>query len=1535
MIKRTIRPYEMSLWTLQDSFLTILKGIGINEKGQIESPKILIRNDGTLELNFSIPMYRQENGELIENPLWFDTKNGTLMVNLRKIKVIFNKGEQGEEVLEFVISKVTETHTDGKLICEVFAEGLAFQELGKIGYKISLNQDIFLLEYEDWWANKSSRAEPVATLNYWADKIFKNSNWSYSVQMDWSGYDGIIPKLGGKNYSELTKEEKEELNNSRVNAGYRRLDKVYEEEYIASWDVDEDKQTITPHETVAFEEKARMVEIEKSNIYNATQTLAETFGVYCKYKYHYDENYHIIGRECIFYNNFLDEQSGKIDINYPYHSSKISREIDSADIVTKMFVVPLDDDIGQEGSVTIATTSANRTREDYILNFDYLYMTGSISEEQYRDIEAYEYKIYTLNQELEPLAKQIAELQLDKVEYEAILKVAQESQTHAKEQMDQSTALMNSLTNGTNKLSYTTKNPYRAVLLQDTNGSYYLKISQGGVHSDTIKIYTKYELGESKELYNGDFSIVKDNEGNINRISGISAPTDDNRIYFLTFEYTPKLQYENVYNTYAQKLAKDIADATDAEKKLNAIISKLNQAQETYEELLEEKAKVVADFERMMGPAIKEGSWQADTYTDYGIKYDEEVGVGINNSESGNLAFIWDENRFEEEYSNSYLIGIPQVTKYYPAIDLSDHLDEIQDRLENLSYEYNYNGNHYLNIGSQMQYAFLKNDNKLIPVLLLTDIETKSDDEVEAIQRGGRLVVITSEMNNDGSLNVKTTELVSLVSFTLNNASTKIVYPRIEVKSNVLKNTEDELFVRINSSPPTVLKKFYDYYVLSRDESYFITIKPKIMLSQGNIEKNFNITYSLSNAAQALYFDALEVSKTNAFPQVSYTINVSALNESFIKFAYQKLNKVVNINDSDLKFENVQGYISELNLDLDNPWQDSIVIQNYKTKFEDLFSSIVASTEQMKTHSFSYNRAANAFTSNGTLKPSVIQNTLDQSYLSYAFQGGNLTIDEINGIWGVSDAGVVAMKGGGIFCATQQDSSGNWLWSTGITPEGINASLLRAGQIDTNLIRIYAGDNLRLQLNNQGLYAYQRAENGEANLNNYVVHNSEGLFLVNENVKLENEQVVDINRVSISWDGLQITNKSNEQVFYADEYGNLNIVGKITALAGGKIGGWEISEDSLFTTNGTQTTGMSSKSGTEDEVFWAKGKNGSFYVTADGTLTATNAIIKGTSQLGKIFVDDMNNAIIGLKITDFNGFVFKRTSDFNGGFTYDTEYLKFVMTDTGTEEGNYIFSISYDEGINWVSITESNSPLQKHFSFNLDNLTFLIKYGIMTYEGIEHSRAILKVEKGGYEASVAIYFLYDGKDGADGIEPKFIEINPVGYAFLPDENGSYDSQSTYVEVTLHGDLDSSKGTWQVNGNAMDGQEGRPNWNKLTSVLIEAKYYHDDDEIIVTYTNEVSRTCQIWKTKTGQNGKDGKDAVTVIIDSSNGTYFKGVNRSTILTAKVYVGGVLDTTNIYNYTWYKGNNELEEKSNTLEVNNLDLYAKAVYTCVVSSE
>ena len=81
--------------------------------------------------------------------------------------------------------------------------------------------------------------------------------------------------------------------------------------------------------------------------------------------------------------------------------------------------------------------------------------------------------------------------------------------------------------------------------------------------------------------------------------------------------------------------------------------------------------------------------------------------------------------------------------------------------------------------------------------------------------------------------------------------------------------------------------------------------------------------------------------KENAYPKVSYTVN-KILSESLLYDTYNRLNQLVHINDAELKFSGATGYISEVKLNLDKPWEDEITIQNYKNKFEDLFSTIVA-----------------------------------------------------------------------------------------------------------------------------------------------------------------------------------------------------------------------------------------------------------------------------------------------------------------------------------------------------------------------------------------------------------------------------------------------------------------------------------------------------------------------------------------------------------------------------------------------------------------
>jgi len=102
----------------------------VEQRGRIENGKMTLNIDGTQKLTFSIPMYYEIEGKLVENPSWINSK-GQLLKGLRKIKVIFNKGEYtaaeaSEHVFEFVIMNVEDEHDKDILTCEVEADGLAF-----------------------------------------------------------------------------------------------------------------------------------------------------------------------------------------------------------------------------------------------------------------------------------------------------------------------------------------------------------------------------------------------------------------------------------------------------------------------------------------------------------------------------------------------------------------------------------------------------------------------------------------------------------------------------------------------------------------------------------------------------------------------------------------------------------------------------------------------------------------------------------------------------------------------------------------------------------------------------------------------------------------------------------------------------------------------------------------------------------------------------------------------------------------------------------------------------------------------------------------------------------------------------------------------------------------------------------------------------------------------------------------------------------------------------------------------------------------
>lgn len=1176
MINEAIRNYEVSIWTLQDEFITTLKWPNLEHKGEIENPKLTLNVDGTRNFTFTLPMYVYRDGELVENPLWYNTRNGNIAEGMRKIKVIFNKtlndveeddwqnifdkayipsgyhgnvdlhnrkliikntiinagysaenvpneyytvfpvvitpsspingkyysiifnaihadgsfsntmtlnaywdiirrqGSNAEEwivadkqqdrlllnikaydsilqaesagtkwanellnrlyewdkirkannwfgynitipsgatigdptyiyykqyalsknVFEFLITKVTETHEGDILTCQIDCEGLAFHELGKRGYNYDLSSADFELKYKEWQeAGANAEDKPHQNVQFWCEKIgleplpicasdMEAAVWYYDIQMDYT---------------------------SSSDDHQRATNIVYEDPVPTEWTVDQNTGKLKPQSFIPTQEKERSIEVKESNIYNITQTIAEKFEIYCRYDYGYDDNYHIISRKVVFYNNYLHEDD-IFSLTYPYSSKKISREMDSANITTKLFVRPSEDYTTLMGEMNICLSEANPTQENYIFNFDYLKDTNNITAEQAAAIVKHEAELNRINNELYPLENKISYYSNQKTDLEAKFTFYDNSIDLDDEQINTNQDYINSITksDGTENNTVESRNesnPEYVIITTDEQNNYCINLrdKKKGIHADSVHLYQQYNSAthtfpdEASNEITG-FYFKYDEYGNPERIYGVS-PFGSNTGVYMTYTYEPILYYRNVIAIWTEKKNNDTILRNKVEAELNnpltsnppGIIALLNKAQEDYDALLEEKHELVKKFERFMGPALREGYWQPEDYKDYGQLY-ENTGKFTNKFDSRFAESItgtrfsvgWDKKLFDEEQDIFYYSDINGNKTYYPMVRLDGALNIDFSKIKD--YSFIFNNNYYreltqdeqnraaytrvFSVGSEAILGFIEpgSNQNIMPVLILVGAKNMTNDQISHMLNasGGhpRLGIVTTNIeNNSKVVNLNITNTITLDPnqyIITGNSNMSAVYPRIKFSSLMLKTNTSDLFIRYKGE---LLQEYQDYIVRTRHISsgtyapeYLITLKAESLLKTGvdiaqeagNMQGYIKINYILSNASTAIYTDALKVSKENAYPKVSYTIDPNILSKSLLRNLHQKLNWLVMINDTQLKFKNVFGYISKMELDLDFPDQDTIEIKNYKTKFEDLFSTIVAQTESMK-----------------------------------------------------------------------------------------------------------------------------------------------------------------------------------------------------------------------------------------------------------------------------------------------------------------------------------------------------------------------------------------------------------------------------------------------------------------------------------------------------------------------------------------------------------------------------------------------------------
>ena len=1307
------RSYEVSVWTLQDSFITVLKQFKLGVKGTIQDPKLSLNSDGTQNFSFSIPMKLYIDGEWRDNPIWYNTQNKNLLANMRKIKVIFENDNDSDDVIddnifEFIITKMIMQHSQDCPMCEVTCDnGLAYHELGKQGYKLELSSDVFYNndiaaftgEDDKVVVDPSSSSDSkigvglTANIDYWCQQQLQLEyvpidehgkididnmdprKWYYRVVMDWSSYNGT-----------------------------RASNKIYEDDYVSSWD-----NNGVAVQTEHYKEKERLVDEKESNLYNLTQSLATAFNVYCRYDYIHDIHRQIIGKVITFYNNFLSEaDNGILQLQYPYTTTDVSRDIESTDIVTKMYIDTIYDDSAR-GAISIMNTEANKMQEDYLFNFDYLHEddVATITDDQYNAIGEYEVKIRALNEEIIPLQNQISALLQQQIDISAKKKVAENSEGLATERIDDIEALLTSLgsTDGISdkEIVIGPSAPQSTIIKEQTDKnnkkSYYIDINTKGVMNTKekpITIYTSIPIDANTTKIKG--KVIPDDSGNITsmKLSSLPSNVKTGSLVYLTFTYKPSTYYDNIKEMWGRRASKDKKDAEEYSVQLADIEQKIADKQATLDAKLDEKQELIKEFQLMMGPALREGHWTPEDYSNYGDRYTEELTQIGASTNAKYLNPVWDEVLFIDEQHNYYEVSVEQGRVYYPHIKLtSESWIEVLKQIvlgKTISFVfYDYAASEVkeealkdancriITLGGGMQLIFVKDGDDIKPSIIITEAESMSDDEILYMMRTGRLSVISYEVsdptdileeNNEGqegesqsegqeeeSENTSSKDFVTIVeeiivhsyasdennkidwygcdlgqqSYTQNSVTQ--VYPRIKVNSLDLMTDSNNLALLYNSKS---LKNYEDYQVLLRnpvaseenyqqsqetqDDSpyYCITLKANTMLTKGLnyiiddegnvtdepddqsidniISRKINIRYAISNASTAIYLDAIKILKENAFPKVSYSVTPTVLQVEIMNNLYSYLTRIININDNELKLHDAYGYISALELDLDHPWNDTITVQNYKNKFEDIFSTITAQTEAMQRREYGLNETMQVvdFVS-GQINEAMLQSTINNGTLNYSFNDDKLVLTEQDGLTGISRDGIISMRNNGIFVANQQDEDGNWLWNTAILPSGINANLIRTGQLDTQKIIIYSGDEVRFQWNQEGIYAYKSILDNNSSNNNdddssnnnsvisssststslvdnnaYVLFNSEGLGLWRKKqtdwTDQQDQETITTNlikQVEVSWKGFILRNKDNEEVFYADKDGNLTIKGIIKAQAGGEIAGWDINEKSI------------------------------------------------------------------------------------------------------------------------------------------------------------------------------------------------------------------------------------------------------------------------------------------------------------------------------------------------------------------------------------
>lgn len=363
------------------------------------------------------------------------------------------------------------------------------------------------------------------------------------------------------------------------------------------------------------------------------------------------------------------------------------------------------------------------------------------------------------------------------------------------------------------------------------------------------------------------------------------------------------------------------------------------------------------------------------------------------------------------------------------------------------------------------------------------------------------------------------------------------------------------------------------------------------------------------------YTDALSVLYNSCYPKVAYQINVLELSglEGYSNFAFN-LGDRTYVEDPNFfgTDQRIQVVLTELSEHLDSPEKNTVKVQNFKNQFQDLFQKITATVQQAQYSTGSYEKAVALAEANQTKKmtfltdalagASAMLTTAGQQSVTWGSEG--ITVTDLD-----SPCNSIRMIGGAILLS-KQDNNGQLKWTTGITYDGVSASLITAGVLNAGEIQIMNCDEPCFRWDSFGLTAFNFTSHqgvvvaGSVEPMHFVRLDKFGLYGIDGTANGLSwhpnsvDNILEKATFALTWDGLRIKKvgeiqvdigykngkviniisdsseykKTDKTIFSVDNIGNARFAGELIAATGHFVG--SISVGSLTKTDEDVPTGI-------------------------------------------------------------------------------------------------------------------------------------------------------------------------------------------------------------------------------------------------------------------------------------------------------------------------------------------------------------------------